>query len=781
MRGQVRIGLLVLLAAAVLAAGIVTAISTAGVVHLGLIQEVNSGRVLAVESESVASGIGLRSGDVVPALGGVPSGETPTLIAGVLPISIRQGDLLTVRWAMVPGGGRFWTGDLLLLVASIFWLAGFGVTLWGARGAATTWFVLFAFFTALALATPLAVTPAVPLLRWLPAPAAFGALVWYLWLQRTLVAGPGPGRIDRRSLLLSAQAAVVVLLVDAGPSLFGAAAGPTLAAIAGLDLLAMLLLAHLLPLQGSRSERPAPVRRRLRLALLLGLVAWLPALALGWAPLMAALLGHGYATPLSPYTGAASLLVLALAYPTVVTRGDLFVLDAAVRRLAASVVVAAILLALVFAILHLIDLTAAPQGDDRLAIALALLACTVPVFDPLRRLLQHGLEHRLGVLEPTYTGSLEAISDRLLQASDEAGIAAVLTGALPARLGLTHVAVWLRAADGHWRAFSPDPDAQTTTVRQAALTQPVPLEVRATLVPGLAPPAALQPDQLLPPPPEIAATGVVLCVPVYIGDVPRGLLLLGPRRSQDPYRRPEREALLLLSRQIAAALLFVDQLAELRNRNADLARLTSRLARAREEERKHLSHELHDTVAQDLMVLTRQLRRHQAGAIPDALWQDMIAQAQEALTTIRRICNDLRPAILDMGLASALRELVDRAATGIPAPHIAFERHGAELRLDEEREFALFRMCQEALTNVLKHAAATEVTISVRFSLDAVEVEVADNGAGFSVPERLEEIGGDHLGLLGMRERLTALGGQMRVESQPGHGTRVWAHMPAGE
>jgi signal transduction histidine kinase len=412
-------------------------------------------------------------------------------------------------------------------------------------------------------------------------------------------------------------------------------------------------------------------------------------------------------------------------------------------------------------------------------VALALLAATVPVFDPLRRLLQQMLERRLAVLEPAYTGSLEAISDRLLQASDEAGIAAVLTGALPALLGLTHVAVWLRAVDGQWRAFSPDPDAQTTTVRQAALAQPAPLEDRATVLPGLTPPT-LQPDQPFPPPPEIAASGVALCVPVRIGDVPRGLLLLGPRRSQDPYRRPEHEALLLLSRQVAAALLVVDQLAELRQRNADLARLTSRLARAREEERKHLSHELHDSVAQDLVVLTRQLRRHQTGAIPDALWQDMIAQAQEALTTIRRICNDLRPAILDMGLASALRELVDRAATGVPAPQIAFEVQGAELRLDEEREFALFRMCQEALTNVLKHAAATEVTISVRFSPEAVEVEVADNGAGFVVPERLEEIGGDHLGLLGMRERLSALGGQMRVEAQPGQGTRVWARMSAG-
>jgi signal transduction histidine kinase len=392
------------------------------------------------------------------------------------------------------------------------------------------------------------------------------------------------------------------------------------------------------------------------------------------------------------------------------------------------------------------------------------------------------LEHQLDVLEPAYAGSLEAIGDRLLQAFDEAGIAAVVTGYVPALLGVTRVAVWLRASDGQWRYFSRGPDAHPAIAQQSKHTLPaLPEAELAQTADVTQPPPVLLLDQPFPPPPEIAESGVAICVPVLLGEVPRGLLLLGRRRSQDPYRQPEREALMLLSRQVAAALLFVDQLAELRTRNTELARLTSRLARAREEERKHLSHELHDTVAQDLMALTRQLRRHQSNPVPDAIWHDMIAQAQEALTAVRRICNDLRPAILDMGLSSALRELADRASAGIPSPRVHFELYGAELRLDEEREFALFRICQEALTNVLKHAAATEVIISVRFSLDAAEVEVADNGAGFAVPERLEDIGGDHLGLLGMRERLTALGGQMRVESQPGHGTRVWARMPAGE
>jgi two-component system NarL family sensor kinase len=300
----------------------------------------------------------------------------------------------------------------------------------------------------------------------------------------------------------------------------------------------------------------------------------------------------------------------------------------------------------------------------------------------------------------------------------------------------------------------------------------------AAPVPGLLA-ALLRSDQPFAPPTGAAPAGTALCVPVHLGEELRGLLLLGTRRSQDPYRRRERDALVLLAHQVAAALQLVDRMAELRTRNAELAQLTSRLARAREEERKHLSHELHDAVAQDLVAITRQLRRHQQTTLPEAIWQDMTAQAQEALTAIRRICNDLRPAILDMGLTSALRELVDRPPQAPYPVRVHLEVEGAEGRLDEEREFALYRVTQEALANVIKHAEATEVTIVVHFGPASTAVEIRDNGRGFAVPARLEEIGGDHLGLLGMRERLTGLGGTVCVESASGEGTCVRAEIPS--
>jgi signal transduction histidine kinase len=269
----------------------------------------------------------------------------------------------------------------------------------------------------------------------------------------------------------------------------------------------------------------------------------------------------------------------------------------------------------------------------------------------------------------------------------------------------------------------------------------------------------------------------VLCVPVHLAGDLRAIVLLGPRRSQDPYRRADRDALILLARQVAAALQLADLLADLQARNAELARLTGRLARAREEERKHLSRELHDAVAQDLVAITRQLRRHQQDTLPDAIWQDLIAQAQEALTTTRRICNDLRPAMLDLGLTSAIRELIERSYAGGRPIRVQLDVCGPEQRLSEDCEFALYRVTQESLANVVKHAHATDATVTVRADAATVQVCIQDNGRGFVVPARLEEMAGDHLGLIGMRERLLDLGGTVQVTSQPGQGTLVCAQM----
>jgi signal transduction histidine kinase len=217
------------------------------------------------------------------------------------------------------------------------------------------------------------------------------------------------------------------------------------------------------------------------------------------------------------------------------------------------------------------------------------------------------------------------------------------------------------------------------------------------------------------------------------------------------------------------------QAAERANSMMALAR---RLSQAHEQERANLSRELHDVVAQELIALTRHLRRYDAENLPPpAIWADMLAGAQDALVAIRRICNGLRPAILDLGLVPALRDLIASVAETSDAD-IALSVIGRERRFDGDLEFALFRVAQESLSNAVAHAGARVIRVEVEFA-EAVVVRVRDDGRGFDVPERFEDLPGDHLGMIGMRERIAQHGGQLNVSSTKGRGTTIEAWISA--
>ena len=140
---------------------------------------------------------------------------------------------------------------------------------------------------------------------------------------------------------------------------------------------------------------------------------------------------------------------------------------------------------------------------------------------------------------------------------------------------------------------------------------------------------------------------------------------------------------------------------------------------------------------------------------------------------------NLRPPLLDeLGLITALRGLIDGQAqqSGV---RIAFDADGIDQRLSPELEIGAFRMVQECLTNVMRHAGAAAVTVRVAAEGDQLSIEVSDDGRGFDVAEVTEAASrGRHLGLLGMQERVTVLGGRVDVLSAPGQGTRIVARLP---
>src|SRR5207248_7793810 len=186
-----------------------------------------------------------------------------------------------------------------------------------------------------------------------------------------------------------------------------------------------------------------------------------------------------------------------------------------------------------------------------------------------------------------------------------------------------------------------------------------------------------------------------------------------------------------------------------------------RILHAQEDERRRLSQELHDQPLQDLIHLCRQL---DAGRMDGAR-----EVATQVVSELRQISHGLRPPALDdLGLTAALRKLVAdfSARTGIAA---SYRVEGRARRLPADVELGLFRIAQEALNNVSRHAAAERVTVRARFLEGEVRLAVNDDGAGFVTGQAAES----SLGIAGMTERAALLGGRLEVVSGAGKGSTV--------
>lgn len=214
-----------------------------------------------------------------------------------------------------------------------------------------------------------------------------------------------------------------------------------------------------------------------------------------------------------------------------------------------------------------------------------------------------------------------------------------------------------------------------------------------------------------------------------------------------------------------------------------LRSLSRDLLSAQEEERKKISRELHDEIAQTLSGINVQLATlKQQAAINVKGLQEKIASAQrmveKSVGIVHRFARELRPPMLDdLGLIPALHSFVKRFAirTGARARLTVFARVE---RLDSVRRTVLYRVAQEALTNVARHAKATRVDVTIRKRPGAVCMEIKDNGRSFPVQRQLRMKGNNHLGLLGMRERVEMVGGSFSVESIKGKGTTIRARIP---
>ncbi len=224
---------------------------------------------------------------------------------------------------------------------------------------------------------------------------------------------------------------------------------------------------------------------------------------------------------------------------------------------------------------------------------------------------------------------------------------------------------------------------------------------------------------------------------------------------------------------------------QLRETWARLRRLTRHLEMAKEEERQRIARELHDEMGQALTAakINLQLLASRLAGIEDLdRARDTIALVDRMIGHVRTLSLDLRPPLLDeLGLAAALHGYLEAQAarTGLA---IETDLAGLPRGLPGELAITVFRFAQEAVTNVVRHAAATRVRVAARRRGEALVLEVRDDGRGFDVEEALQRAArGRHLGLLGMRERVEALGGEFRITSRPGAGTTITVRVPLTE
>jgi signal transduction histidine kinase len=269
-----------------------------------------------------------------------------------------------------------------------------------------------------------------------------------------------------------------------------------------------------------------------------------------------------------------------------------------------------------------------------------------------------------------------------------------------------------------------------------------------------------------------SVTADAVHVPVrYQGD-DLGTLSVVPRTPAEPFSPADRRLIDEIARQTGIAVHSV-LLSE------DLRKSRERIVTAREEERRRIRRDLHDGLGPSLAALSLQIEiaRDLVAVDPDRsrdLLEDVLSQSRDAIIDIRRLVYDLRPPALDdLGLLAALRAQASR-----------YEHDGLRVVLDLPEtlpplsaavEVAVYRIVQEALTNVVRHARATIATVRLACEPDRLEVTIADDGQG--IPARITA----GIGLRSMRERASELGGTCEVWPRPEGGTTVYARFNAGD
>lgn len=285
----------------------------------------------------------------------------------------------------------------------------------------------------------------------------------------------------------------------------------------------------------------------------------------------------------------------------------------------------------------------------------------------------------------------------------------------------------------------------------------------------------------------------LIAVPVFMGEQVLGVIFAAAIQP-DAFNRDDLTFLQTISDHVAVALTNARLLQELREKERVRGLLLTKVVTAQEEERKRISHELHDQIGQlltalliQLQLLERDLKWDRGQGTRDTFEPPLLERlkllkqlAEEISLQLHHIAWELRPPALDeLGLVAALERITDEWSKRFNIP-CEFTTNGSiNDEILPEMAIGVLRIVQEALTNIAKHAKASKARVSVQQEDSELVVTVEDNGVGFKVSEILKHPDENkRLGLLGMMERAAMLSGNLTIDSKPGKGTKVQVRIP---
>jgi two-component system sensor histidine kinase ComP len=753
-----------------------------------------TGLVKAVHTPGPAAGR-IEAGDFILSIDGTSSSQSPIIYSRkgpgeVISLTIQRGEqILNCELTLSePAYSDLANRFAPLVVAFSFWLIGILVIAFAPTTTSTNLFFGLCMFGSGILASG-SVSARGP--EWTS--SLFNVLLWWIGPLAVHLHLHFP---EQRSDILRRILHIILYIIAAIGSLPFILFGSTkiqassfnriLYALGRFNLAINLSIVVLLLIFSYIHATRGGTRRQIRIITFFGCLSFLIVTTLTIMP------GALIMKPLVPYeTGLLFLLIIPISYGYSIIRYRLIKLEKFLNRGAAYVLVFTLLVGLYVIIVALVNRFLPVSLRNNVALSLVITLLLAISFEPLRKRLQQFVDWVFYGGWYDYRSATANITEGFGQYTDSNHLAEAIIERLKKTLRLEYVYLLRISSQGY---LFPIPD-----------TEEVPKEIFIDgdgKDPPAIPTSGIFTRFLLKHPQVIEAKELIRnfkdeafteeelrlithlsgtwITPVLGNEMLLGILVLGPKIGREVFSSEDFDILVLVSRHAGIALLNIQLLNELRHRASEINQLHQEIVRAREEERKRLSLELHDKIIQALIGLNFNLGQLDSDEVPK-----LRGEVRQIVSDLRQLCSELRPPTLDnLGLVPAIRSLLrELETTNSHAPEIHLSVEGdEELQIPEDVALNTYRVLNESLSNIFRHAEAQKVEIKLNLHSDKVSLEVKDDGCGFFVPNPLGKLLSEqHFGLVGIRERLEHLQGDLSIESIPGKGTHIVASIPLGE